>query len=40
MCKMELGEYVEAYKPLDSFPEAGGVCKDRVEVGQGADILI
>ena len=40
MCKKELGEYIEAYKPPDSFPEASGGCKDRVEVGRGANILI
>ena len=40
MYKKELEEYLEAYKPLDSFPEASGGCKDRVEVRRGANILI
>ena len=32
-CKVELREYIKAHKPSDGFPEAGGVCKDIVEVG-------
>jgi len=37
---MELGEYVEAHKPPNGFPKTGGVCKDGVGVGRGAEILI
>jgi hypothetical protein len=37
---MKLGKYVEAHKPLNGFPKTSGVCKDRVEVGRGAEILI
>ena len=37
---MELGEYIEAHKPPDGFPKAGGICEDRIEVGRGAKILI
>jgi hypothetical protein len=40
MCEVELGEYVEAHKPLDGFPKAIGVCEDRVKVRQVAKILI
>ena len=37
---MELREYIKAYEPPDGFPETSGVCEDRAEVGQGAEILI
>ena len=40
MCKMKLREYIKSYKLLDGFLKADSVCKDRVEVGQGAEVLV
>ena len=40
MCKIELREYVKSYKLLNSFLKASSVCKNRVEVGRGAKVLI
>ena len=37
---MKLREYVKSYKPPNGFLKAGSVCKDGVEVGRGAEVLV
>jgi hypothetical protein len=40
MYKIELKEYIKAYKLLNGFPKTSSVYKDKAKVKQRAKILI